>query len=60
MDNNKVTAVVFTGSNQVDYYQKEGKMWVKLNYNNPAVCILQPYYIFPAKDIFANNLPLVQ
>ncbi|MBI2662262.1 hypothetical protein HYX11_02275 [Candidatus Woesearchaeota archaeon] len=36
MDNNKVTAVVFRGSNQVDYYQKEGERWTKLNYNTPV------------------------
>lgn len=35
MSDDKVTAVVFTGTNQVDYYEKEGKMWIKLNYNTP-------------------------
>ena len=36
MEDNKVTAVVFTGSSQVDYYQKEGNKWLKLNGNNPV------------------------
>ncbi|PIZ51459.1 hypothetical protein COY27_03650 [Candidatus Woesearchaeota archaeon CG_4_10_14_0_2_um_filter_33_13] len=31
VDDNKVTAVVFTGQDQVDYYQKEGQMWKKKN-----------------------------
>jgi len=33
MDDDKVSAVVFTGTNQVDYYQKEGALWRKLNFN---------------------------
>lgn len=31
MDDDKITAVSFTGTNQVDYYQKSGDSWKKLN-----------------------------
>jgi hypothetical protein len=31
IDDDKVTAITFTGSNQVDYYQKFGSTWKKLN-----------------------------
>jgi hypothetical protein len=30
-DDNKITALVFTAAEQVDYYQKQGDIWKKLN-----------------------------
>ena len=38
LDDKKVTAVSFTGKGQVDYFQKQGSIWVKLN-KKPVIIV---------------------
>src|SRR3989338_8577288 len=40
MEDSAVSAVVFTGTNQVDYYTKNGRSWEKMNQNTVSIISL--------------------
>lgn len=56
-NDDKVTAVSFSGTNQVDYYQKKGEVWFKSNKINPVQIVSLPGERDAAKygAIFADN-----